>query len=200
MNVLDGAAYWPVRNWLAEFFRSELGVDPAWAGVYGPMTFNGAAFLGMLIASNVSDWWAGSNVRARALVPAIGFIIAAPCLYLMGAVEYVPVILCCIVVAGMSQGFLDANLMPAVCTVVDFRVRATAYGLLNFAGTTAGGVMTYAGGRLKEQNIPFSTLFQIASGMILLAGLLLLMVKPASRVRKSGEDASAPVQAAAVPE
>jgi len=200
MNVLDGAAYWPVRNWLAEFFRSELGVDPAWAGVYGPMTFNGAAFLGMLIASNVSDWWAGSNVRARALVPAIGFIIAAPCLYLMGAVEYVPVILCCIVVAGMSQGFLDANLMPAVCTVVDFRVRATAYGLLNFAGTTAGGVMTYAGGRLKEQNIPFSTLFQIASGMILLAGLLLLMVKPASRVRKSGEDASAPVEAAAVPE
>ncbi|WP_045836706.1 MFS transporter [Hyphomicrobium sp. 99] len=183
MNVLDGAAYWPVRNWLAEFFRSELGVDPAWAGVYGPMTFNGAAFLGMLIASNVSDWWAGWNVRARALVPAIGFIIASPCLFLMGAVEYVPIILGCIVVAGMSQGFLDANLMPATCTVVDFRFRATAYGLLNFAGTTAGGVMTYVGGRLKEQHIPFSATFQAASGMILVAGLLLLLVKPGLRSR-----------------
>ena len=189
MNVLDGAAYWPVRNWLAEFFRAELGVDPAWAGVYGPMTFNGAAFFGMLIASNVSDWWAGWNVRARALVPAIGFIIAAPCLFLMGAVEYVPVILGCIVVAGMSQGFLDANLMPAVCTVVDFRFRATAYGLLNFAGTTAGGVMTYVGGRLKEQQVPFSATFQFASGMILVAGLLLLMVKPAGRRLQSSDAA-----------
>lgn len=187
MNVLDGAAYWPVRNWLAEFFRAELGVDPAWAGVYGPMTFNGAAFLGMLIASNISDWWAHWNVRARALVPAIGFIIAAQFLFLMGAVEYVPVILGCIVVAGMSQGFLDANLMPAACTVVDFRFRATAYGLLNFAGTTAGGVMTYVGGRLKEQQVPFSATFQFASGMILVAGLLLLMVKPAGRRWKPSE-------------
>ncbi len=200
MNVLDGAAYWPVRNWLAEFFRSELGVDPAWAGVYGPMTFNGAAFLGMLIASNVSDWWAGWNERARALVPAIGFIIAAPCLFLMGAVEYVPVLLGCIIVAGMSQGFLDANLMPAVCTVVDFRVRAPAYGLLNFAGTTAGGVMTYVGGRLKEQNVPFSTTFQFASGMILVAGLLLLFVKPAARVKKTDLEGSTALKAVAVSE
>ncbi len=200
MNVLNGAAYWPVRNWLAEFFRAELGVDAAWAGVYGPMTFNGAAFLGMLIASSVSDWWAGSNVRARALVPAIGFIIASPCLFLMGAVEYVPVILGCIVVAGMSQGFLDANLMPAACTVVNFRLRATAYGLLNFAGTTAGGVMTYIGGRLKEQNVPFSATFQAASGMILVAGLLLLFVRPGGGTRKFAQPTGATFDKTAVHE
>jgi predicted MFS family arabinose efflux permease len=192
MNLLDGAAYWPVRNWLAEFFRSELGVDSAWAGVYGPMTFNGAAFFGMLIASSLSDWWAGWNVRARALVPAIGFLVAAPCLFLLGAVDDVPIILGCVLVAGMSQGFLDANLMPAACTVVDFRNRATAYGLLNFVGTTAGGVMTYVGGRLKEQHIPFSATFQVASGMILVAGLLLFMVKPAGvRREQSGTSAGA---------
>lgn len=33
MNLLNGAAYWPVRNWLPEFFRSELGVNQAWAGI-----------------------------------------------------------------------------------------------------------------------------------------------------------------------
>ena len=57
MNLLNGAAYWPVRNWLPEFFRAELGVSPTLAGIYGPMAFNGAAFAGMLIASNASDWW-----------------------------------------------------------------------------------------------------------------------------------------------
>lgn len=178
MNLLNGAAYWPLRNWLPEFFRSELGVSPTRAGIYGPMAFNGAAFIGMLIASHISDWWSRWNERARALVPAIGFCIAAPCLFTIGAVDYVPVILACVLMAGMSQGFLDANLMPAVCTVSDYRHRATAYGLLNFVGTTAGGVMTYVGGMLKEQQIPFGTTFQVASLFILVAGLLLFAVKP----------------------
>ncbi|HVX36876.1 MAG TPA: MFS transporter [Hyphomicrobium sp.] len=178
MNLLNGAAYWPVRNWLPEFFRSELGVTQAWAGIYGPMAFNGAAFVGMLIASNVSDWWSRRNERARALVPAIGFMIAAPCLFMVGAAEYIPVILVCVLVAGMSQGFLDANLMPAACTVTSFRHRATAYGLLNFVGTTAGGVMTYVGGMLKDQQVPFGTTFQAASLLIFIAGLCLFAVKP----------------------
>lgn len=178
MNLLNGAAYWPVRNWLPEFFRSELGVNQAWAGVYGPMAFNGAAFVGMLIASNVSDWWSRWNERARALVPAMGFMIAAPCLFTVGAAEYIPVILVCVLIAGMSQGFLDANLMPAACTVTDFRHRATAYGLLNFVGTTAGGVMTYVGGMLKDQQVPFGTTFQASSLLIFVAGLCLFAVKP----------------------
>lgn len=190
MNLLNGAAYWPVRNWLPEFFRSELGVSQAWAGVYGPMAFNGAAFIGMLVASNISDWWSHWNERARALVPAIGFMIAAPCLFAVGAVEYIPVILACVLVAGMSQGFLDANLMPAACTVTDFRHRATAYGLLNFVGTTAGGVMTYVGGMLKEQQVPFATTFQAASLLIFVAGLCLFAVRPtrsdATEVHASG--------------
>ena len=78
----------------------------------------------------------------------------------------------------MSQGFLDANLMPAVCTVADVRHRATGYGLMNFAGTTAGGIMTWVGGRLKDANVPFTVTFQFAAGFILVAGLLLFAVRP----------------------
>jgi MFS family permease len=156
-----------------------LSATPAMAPVYGPMTFNGAAFVGMLVASNLSDWWAARELRARALVPAIGFLIAAPFLFTLGAAQSISVILTCVLITGMSQGFLDANLMPATCTVVDPRCRAMAYGLLNFVGTTAGGIMTYVGGMLKEQNIPFSSTFQFASLLILVAGILLLLVKPA---------------------
>jgi MFS family permease len=181
MNLLNGAAYWPVRNWLTEFFRVELGVSSALAPVYGPMTFNGAAFAGMLIASSLSDWWAVRNLRARALVPAFGFLIASPFLFVLGAAQSIPVILACVLITGMSQGFLDANLMPATCTVVDPRCRAMAYGLLNFVGTTAGGFMTYVGGWLKEQDIPFSATFQFASILILIAGVLLMLVTPAHR-------------------
>ena len=120
--------------------------------------------------------------RARALVPAIGFCFAAPCLFMVGAASLVPVIIAGIVVVGMSQGFLDANLMPAVCTVSDPRHRATGYGLMNFVGTTAGGIMTYVGGWLKDANVPFAVTFQVASGFILVAGLLLFWVRPSNPV------------------
>jgi MFS family permease len=180
MNALNGAAYWPLRNWLPSFFNIELGIGLKWSGFYGTMTFNAAAFGGMLIGSTISDYWSVRTPRARALVPAIGFCIAAPCLFTIGATSLIPVILAGIVVAGMSQGFLDANLMPAVCTVSDVRHRATGYGLMNFVGTTAGGIMTFVGGWLKDEKVPFGVTFQIASGFILLAGLLLFFVKPKS--------------------
>ncbi|MDB5306836.1 MAG: major facilitator superfamily 1 [Gemmataceae bacterium] len=178
MNLLNGAAYWPVRNWLPTFFQDEFGISQTLAGIYGPTTFNAAAFAGMLLGSTVSDRWARTNPRARVLVPAIGFCVAAPCLFAVGAAGAVPVILGCILAVGASQGFLDANLMPATCTVTDPRFRATAYGLLNFVGTTAGGVMTFVGGVLKEEHVPFGITFQAAAGFILLAGLLLFAVKP----------------------
>ena len=181
MNLLNGAAYWPLRNWLPEFFRIELGVSQAFAGIYGAMAFNAAAFGGMILASTLSDWWSQHNERARALVPAIGFCVAAPCLGMIGTTQFVPAVLACVLVAGMSQGFLDANLMPATCTVVDFRQRAAAYGLLNFVGTTAGGFMTYVGGLLKDQHVPFAITFRVAGLFILAAGLLLIAVRPTSR-------------------
>ena len=87
----------------------------------------------------------------------------------------------CIFVVGMSQGFLDANLMPAACTVTDPRYRATAYGMLNLVGTSTGGVMIYVGGILKDNEVPFAVTFQAASVFIFLAGLLLFAVKPKQR-------------------
>jgi MFS family permease len=178
MNALNGAAYWPVRNWLPSFFNSELGVSLTWSGLYGTAAFNASAFAGMLLGSTISDRLAVRNPRVRALVPAVGFCFAAPCLFALEPGLLVPMLVSCIFVVGMSQGFLDANLMPAVCTVSDVRHRATGYGLMNFVGTTAGGIMTYVGGRLKDADVPFTVTFQFAAGFILVAGLLLFAVKP----------------------
>jgi MFS family permease len=179
MNALNGAAYWPVRNWLPSFFNTELGVSLTWSGLYGTASFNAAAFVGMLLGSTISDRFAVRNPRVRALVPAVGFCFAAPCLLVLGLGVLLPMLVACIFVVGMSQGFLDANLMPAVCTVSAVRHRATGYGLMNFVGTTAGGIMTFAGGRMKDADVPFTVTFQFAAGFILVAGLLLFAVKPA---------------------
>ena len=179
MNALVGAAFWTIKNWLPTFFNTELQVSLTRSGIYGTAFFNLAAFLGMLAAGLIADRWSRHNPRARALVPALGFCVAAPCFFTVGLVQAVPLLLAAIVMVGFGQGCLDSNLMPVLCTVADSRHRATGYGLLNFISTTTGGLMTYAGGALKDAHVPFTTTFQAAALLILLAGLLLFAVKPA---------------------
>ena len=178
VSACVGAGFWTVKNWMPTFFNMELGVDLTRAGLYGAAVFNAAAFVGMLIAGILSDRWAAQNLRARTLIPAVGFCIAAPCLFGVGIMPTVPVVFASIVILGMAQGSLDTNLMPAVCTVAEPQYRATGYGLLNCVGTLAGGVMTFVGGWLKDAEISFAITFQFTAGFILLAGLLLFAVKP----------------------
>jgi MFS family permease len=179
MSGIAGAAFWTIKNWLPAFFNLELHVDLTRAGIYGTMAFNAAAFAGMLLASRISDRWSLSNHRARMWVPAIGFCIAAPCFFNIGIFHAVPLVIAAIAAIGMSQGCLDSNLMPALCTLASSNRRSTGYSLLNFTGTFVGGLMTYAGGWLKDAHIPFSTTFQGAAVLVLIAGLLLFFIKPA---------------------
>jgi len=175
-NACDGAM-WVVRNWTPIFFNTELGVSLTRSGLYGTAIFNAAAFAGMLLAAVLADRLGVRNPRARALIPAIGFCMAGPCLFCAGLFP-ATLFLAMVPVVGMSQGFWDTNLMPAMCTVTSPRHRATGYGLLNLVGTFAGGVMTYAGGLLKDAHVPFARTFQFAAVILLGAGLLLTRVKP----------------------
>ncbi|HEY2585653.1 MAG TPA: MFS transporter [Tepidisphaeraceae bacterium] len=185
-NAVIGAAFWTMRNWLPTFFNTEAGVDIARAGIYGATAFNAAAFVGMLVAGTLSDCWSARSRRVRVLVPAVAAFAAAPMMFAMGSFSALGVLVGAVLLAGMAQGALDANLMPALCTLVPPWLRSTGYGLLNLAGTLAGGLMTYVGGRLKDANVPFHTTFQMSAALVLLAGLLFAAVRPA---RARGGDA-----------
>jgi predicted MFS family arabinose efflux permease len=179
MSAIIGAATWTLKGWLPAFFQEEMGKSQADAGWYGTLFFNGAAFTGMLIGSVISDRWSRTNLRARALVPAIAFTLAGPIFF--GCVHFSQaalVVVTGILAVGFAQGCLDCNLMPTVCTLTGARQRATAYGLLNFISTITGGLMTFYAGHLKDAHVSFAATFQIAGGMIFFAGLILLAVKP----------------------
>lgn len=179
MNATIGAAMWTLKGWLPPFFEEELHKTAKEAGWYGTLFFNCAAFVGMLSGGLLADQWSRRNDRARALVPAIGFTIAGP-LFLasVGLSNAAVIIVGGILAIGFSQGALDSNLMPTVCTLADPRKRATAYGLLNLVGTTTGGLMTFFAGHLKDAHVPYAKTFMVAGAMIFVAGLLLFTVRP----------------------
>lgn len=173
-----GTAGWTIRNWGPRFFSVELNVDIARAGIYGATVLSIFNFAGMLAGGVLSDRWSLSNPRVRTLLPAFGYCTAAVFFFGIGVMPTVALVLLAIAVYGIAQGVLDSNMMPAVCTVVQSRHRATAYGLLNFVGTSCGGLMTYVGGWLSVRGVTFAAIFQGVSLFVVLAGLFLLSVKP----------------------
>ena len=74
----------------------------------------------------------------------------------------------------------DGNTMPVLCEGISPRLRATAFGFLNFAGTFAGGVIAAAAGGLKSTIGLGGTFLMCGVLLIGAAGLLSVVhIQPA---------------------
>jgi hypothetical protein len=111
-------------------------------------------------------------------VPAMGYLAAAPALFLLGWSDTLAIALAGLVLFGVGRGFYDANLMPILRSLADERYSATGYGFLNFVGCMAGGAMTYASGVLRDGRVDLAIVFQCAAGGLVVTAVLLFMLKP----------------------
>ncbi|RFC45468.1 MAG: MFS family permease/MFS family permease [Verrucomicrobia bacterium] len=185
LNVFFGITNWGISAWLPTYLRERFHLGLGAAGLSATGYIQAASFLGVLAGGAWADRWSRTNPRARALVPALGFCVAGPFLYLSAITDTLPVALLGLSIYGLGRGFFDANHMPVVRQIVDERCSATAYGFLNFMSCAAGGVMIYVGGRLKDAQVDLGHVFEIAAGGLLVVGLLLLALKPQYRPQVS---------------
>ncbi len=177
-NCLLAIAFWGINGWLPAFLQDRFHLGQGAAGLNATVWVQAASFAGILVGGLLADRLSRRYARGRSLVPAFGFIAAAPFLFLSATTSVLTAAILGLVVFGVARGFSDANLMPVLCQVADERYRATGYGILNFIGTLTGGLMVYAGGWLKDRRIGLGSIFQVAAAGLLLAGVLMLMVKP----------------------
>jgi len=183
VNALVGIANWTIYGWLPTFLRERFDLSPGKAGLTATATLQIASFCGILLGGALSDFLSKRAPRARMLVPAWGYVAAAPALLLLASSHVLLIALAGLVVYGVARGFFDANLMPMVRQSVDERYSATAYGFLNMIGCFTGGVMTYVGGSLRDAGLNLSIAFDVCAGGILVTGLILLWLKPAAAAR-----------------
>jgi len=83
-------------------------------------------------------------------------------------------------VFGIGKGMYDGNNMPVLCERVPTYLRATSFGLLNFAGTLAGGAIAAIAGKLKDM-VGLGVVF-IGCGVLLLVGCLLTAKLPTGQM------------------
>lgn len=178
VSALVGVANWGIYGWLPTYLREQFNLGLGAAGFTATGYIQIASFVGVLAGGLWADRWNRTQPRARSLVPAIGWCVAAPCLFLAVNAGLLPAAIAGLIVFGLGRGFFDANLMPIVRSVANERFSATAYGCLNLVGVFMGGAMIYLGGWLKDAQVNLGIVFQFAAAGLLVVGLMLFAIRP----------------------
>ncbi len=179
MYALAGFANWFLMGWYPRLLQDMFGISEAEAGPQATLWINIAKYITVLAAAVVADAWYARNRNARAYVPGIGFTLAGPCVIIaMLPALGVPVdisltaTLALVSMQGVAQGSLDATLMPVLRSQIDERFSATGYGLLNLTSVSAGALISWGGGYLKDMNVPLGVPLSMAGVLMVLCGLM----------------------------
>jgi MFS family permease len=157
---------WAIYTWMPLYLFENFHFSLAKAGFTATFYIKLGGVCGLLIGGLLADAWAKRSRRGRVLTQCLGLGCAAPCM-ILSAVTHIPLLLYfAMILFGLGKGMYDGNTMPVLCEGISTRLRATAFGFLNFAGTFAGGVIAAGAGGLK------STIG--LGGTFLLCGVLLI--------------------------
>lgn len=178
VNSLVGAVNWMIYGWLPTFLRERFGLTATAAGFAATLLLQLPSLAGILAGGAIADAWSSRQLRARIVLPAGAYLLAGPALAALALTSHLRWALTGLALYGVARGFFDANLMPVIRQTLDERFSATAYGFLNFIGCATGGIMTYAGGLLRDSKISLSWPFLMCAIAILGSGLLLSRLQP----------------------
>ena len=175
---LAALAAWGITGWLPTFLREQYSLGQGKAGLAATGYVQLGSYLGVLAGGAWSDRWVQRNPRGRLYVVVIGFCLGGPSLCLMASTGQFALAIAGMLCYGLARGFADANGMPILCQIVGGKYRATGYGFLNLFSTFTGGGMIYAGGALRDANISLVKVFQASAIGLVIAGVVLLAVRP----------------------
>jgi MFS family permease len=173
---LPSIVSWMIMGWLPTYYQEQFHLSQSDAGLYATAYLYPASIVGLLLGGFISDKWHKTNPYARILVPIIGFALSAPCIIFASCTGILTLAIALFLVYGLARMFVDTNLMPILCMVIDGRYRATGYGIINMLTVIAGGMSAYVAGSLRDIQVNLGIMYQIASiGLILCIGILYLI-------------------------
>lgn len=138
---------WATKNWLPTLFAESLNLPMSQAGPLSTITIAISSFIGVIIGGPLSDKWVQKNLRGRVYTGAIGLGLTIPSLLLLGFGHNLIAVVSAGLLFGIGYGIFDTNNMPILCQFVSSRQRATAYGVMNMIGVSAGAFITHLLGR-----------------------------------------------------
>lgn len=173
---LQGAVGWMIIGWMPTHMKEQYAMGQGAAGFSALGYVYAFQTLGLLTGGLWSDRWSQRFPRARVVIPALGFLLAAPAFWITGNSSLLVFTILSLALWGLAEGFLGANMMPIICLVVDARYRATALGFLNCFTAICGGLAIYGVGALRDANVSIRFVLVAAGVGILLCSVSLWLV------------------------
>jgi predicted MFS family arabinose efflux permease len=172
--MVAGVAAWIFLSWLPLFFAENYGMKLGAAGLAGVALYKGPVFVGIAIGGWLSDTWIRRDVRARALIKGLSFIVSAPFLFFFMGAPTFTVVAVMMVLSSIIRAIGLPSEHPIICEVVPTRYRSTAIGILNTCGSAAGGIGVLLAGIFKK-DLGLNMIFGASSFLYVLAGLMMLL-------------------------
>jgi predicted MFS family arabinose efflux permease/N-acetylneuraminic acid mutarotase len=173
-----------IYTWLPLYLFEHFRMNLSAAGFSATFYLQAASLIGILLGGWLADRWSGVSDRGRLRTQALGLLLAAPGLALVGLTSSAGLLIGALILFGLGRGFYDCNVMPVLCQIARPDLRATGYGVFNLAGCLAGGVVALLAGVVKE-TVGLGRVFQLTGVLLLLVVFLL------GRISVSGEDRAA---------
>jgi len=160
MFAMTSMAYWVLFSYLPLFVYEQYHLSLEAAAFQATFYIQITAVVAMPFYATISDRLTVRDPRYRYLACAVASSLGLPALLAMGIGTHIAVLTVGLFLFGVAMASSDASWLAMLCNVTAPRQRATAYGLLNFSGTLAGGFAAFATAVLMKR---FGLGFLIAS-------------------------------------
>lgn len=169
---------WATKNWLPTLFAENLDLPMSQAGPISTITIAVSSFIGVLIGGPLSDKWVQKNLRGRVYTGAIGLGLTIPSLLLLEFGHNLVAVVGAGLLFGIGYGIFDTNNMPILCQFVSRKQRATAYGVMNMIGVSAGAFITHLLGRWGDSGNLGAGFAMLAIVVAIALGVQLYFLRP----------------------
>jgi MFS family permease len=182
--TLPALAGWVVRDWMPAILKQQFEISQGQAGVAATLYWQVAAIVGAVGGGWLADRWMQRSVRGRIFVSAIGMGLIVPAIFGMGCAGSLAWAVAWLIVFGLGWGAFDCNNMPILCQIVQPRLRATGYGVMNLVSISCGGLADWGFGSLRDHDVPLSMIFGIFASAAVVSVVLVLLIRPRPQLIK----------------
>lgn len=127
-------------SWTPTFLVEKFQFKLSAAGLNGTVYIHLASALTVPLAGALADKLSRRLAGGRMLVQAMGLLIGAPFVFLVGTTRDVGTLIVAMMIFGVCKGLYDSGIFASLYDVVEPRARATAAGIMNTVGWTGGAL------------------------------------------------------------